>query len=85
MESGEIKLQRRPVTSPPKLVLLRVCVVFIFAVGATDLVAADEPTAPQPTSRLRVSVRVSEMNPAAREYPELGYEFSDEKRRAVDL
>ena len=85
MESGEIKLQRRPVTSQLQLVLLRVCGVFIFAVGATDLVASDEPTAPLPTRRLRVSVRVSEMNPAAREYPELGYEFSDEKGRAVDL
>ncbi len=40
---------------------------------------ADEP------DRLRMVARVSEINPQAREYPELGYVFNDENGKPADL
>lgn len=45
----------------------------------TSGVVADEP------GRLRLVARASEISPQAREYPELGYVFSDENGKPADL
>ncbi len=51
--------------------------LFVFAVSAK----AQDPQG----ERFELSVRASEINPEAKEHPEIGYVFADKKGKPADL